>query len=146
MAQLTRVDPIAIINFHRYRHKTTQAIVIVECSDQEYADLGLKGAGPPPNASIPLPQRDYEWIGSSGGVEKYATDKYGLAPGEMTYRNPRYFIRPHDVAERTVVTDPVRDTITGDPERSDTTITISPDPVRYRGGAWKVENGDMEIR
>lgn len=146
MAQLTRINSLGLVNFHKFQHQTTRDIVRVECTDREYADLGLKGAGPPPARSWPSPARDYKWIGSHGGADKFATDKYDPSPGEMYYRDTRYRIRPHDPTERMIITDPTRDTITGDPDKTDTTITISPDPVRSKGGTWQVVDGDLRIR
>ena len=146
MARLIKIDSLGLVNVHKFQHNTTRAIVRVECTDREYADLGVKGGGPPPRSSWPSPARDYTWIGSVGGADKFAADKYGLAPGEMHYRDNRYRIQPHDATQKMIITDLVRDTITGDVTSRNTTITISPDPVRPTGGTWKIVDGDLSIR
>ena len=141
MAQIIKIDSLGLVNVHKFQPNTTRAIVQVECTDREYADLRTKGAGPPPQSSWPTPARNYTWIGSVGGADKFAADKYGLAPGEMYVRDNRFMIKPHDPVRRIIVTEPTRDTITGDVTSRNTTITISPDPE-----GWRVIDGELTVR
>lgn len=138
MAKLTRVHSLGLVNIHKFRHKTTGAVVRVECSDKEYTDLGKKGAGEPPNRSWPSPAKDYIWIGSSGGADKFAEGRYSPNPGEFFVRDGRVYIRPHDATQPMIVTDPSKNVVTGDLESRIPTITITPDP-----SGWRVINGDL---
>ena len=58
-------------------------------------------------------------------------------PGEVYARDSRYYIKPH-TGEKMIVTDPQRDTVTGDILSRDTTITVTPDP-----DGWSVIGGEL---
>lgn len=72
--------------FHWFRNNSTNEVIFVECTKEEYESLGLPNAGP---ATL----EGHTWISSAGGTVKVDTptgflgvDEYAVKGGEVVVR------------------------------------------------------------